>query len=89
MLQPVTRVEEVGSKIRKLFSSMISADKKKKATATSSKSGEIDGVRGPQAAELEVEVDEGDVSVVSKKVKTENTEEVGTKKKEEGKNRKF
>lgn len=74
--QPVRNAKEVGSKMRKLSSSVMSVEKKRRNTARRRESGEKDGVRGAESKEVEVTVDEKKKTMTTEKVETKNVKEM-------------
>lgn len=73
---PVSEMGEVGSKMRKPLSSLISVGKKKNKTATSRRSGKDHGVQAAETEERRVEADEEEIAVVSTEAETEISKEM-------------
>lgn len=81
----VLEVTEVGSKKRRLLSSIILDGEKKRKTATCRRSSKKDGAQRAETKELWIEVDTVGLTVLNKEVEIENIKKVGTERTKEKK----
>lgn len=77
---PMPKARELGSKKKKLSSSMISTGEQNSKPATRSKGGEKDMVREAETKKVGVKVNKEEVATTSKAVETKNIEKVETRK---------
>lgn len=77
---PAATVKEVGSRKRKLSSSVISIGEMNRSTPTLSRGEEEDYVQRAQKIEAEIEVDKEEITMVSSEVEAKNITEVETEK---------
>lgn len=73
------KANQIGLRIRNPLSSLISTRRQKRKISTRSREGNKDRVQGLQTKKFDIEVDEEQVTIVSREVQVEINKEMGTK----------